>query len=137
MRHKKGLTIIECLLSILLLAIMLTAGMAFYFNAQASMRGSIHKRIAVEMASAQLENIKNSGYLNLPDYCPEPDGCVIPNRNVAIGALVGLSNTVVKDVDEPGTPVGTDYKRVTIQISWQDPGKSSSSAVSLDTYIAP
>jgi prepilin-type N-terminal cleavage/methylation domain-containing protein len=60
--NKKGLTIIECLLSIIILAIMLTAGMAFYFNAQASMRWSIHKRIAIEMASAEMESIKNSSY---------------------------------------------------------------------------
>jgi len=137
MRNKKGLTIIECLLSIIILAIMLTAGMAFYFNAQTSMRWSVHKRIALEMASAQLESIKNSGYLNLPDPCPEPAGCVITNPNVAVGALVGLSNTVVKDVDEPGTPVGTDYKLVIVQISWQDVGKSVSQSARLDTYIAP
>jgi prepilin-type N-terminal cleavage/methylation domain-containing protein len=135
---KQGLTIIECLLSIIILAIMLTAGMAFYFNAQTSMRWSVHKRIALEMAGAELEKIKNAGYSNLPDPCPGPAGCVITNPNVAVGALVSLSNTtVVKDVDEPGTPAGTDYKQITTQISWQDAGKSVTQSARLDTYIAP
>ena len=118
MHRKKGLTIIECLLSIIILAIMLTAGMAFYFNAQASMRWAIHKRIAVEMASAELENIKNSNYAS-----------ILPGvSDVSIGNLTGTRQVEVSDMGS--------YKQVHVVVSWQDYGKSGQSSVSLYTYIA-
>ena len=116
MYKKKGLTIIECLISIIILAIMLTAGMAFYFNAQASMRGAIHKRIAVEMASAEIESIKNMDYasITLGGW---------PQTDVSIGDLTGKKDVVVSNTG--------GYKQVQVVVSWQD------KSVSLDTYIAP
>ena len=134
MRCKKGVTIIECLLSMLVLAIMLTAGMAFYFNAQASMAGAIEKRLAAEAASAQLESIKNGGYINLPDPAPAGNLWQGPAA-VAIGGLTGQRTVYLYDIDEDGA--GTDYKRVQVNIAWQEPGKSVASAVTLDTLMSP
>jgi len=134
MHRKKGLTIIECLLSILILAIMLTAGMAFYFNAQASMRWSVHKRIALEMASAELENIKNNGYATLPN--PAPAGGLWQGPlTVQLVNLSGQKDIYVFDVDINGDG-STDFKQVRVIISWQDAGKGSSQSAQLDTYIA-
>jgi len=135
MRAKKGLTIVECLLSIIILAIMLTAGLAFYFNAQASMRWAISKRIAVEMASAQLESIRNDGYANLPN--PAPSGNLWQGPlAIALGRLTGQKEIYVFDIDENADHL-TDYKQVRVIVSWQDPGRTGLSTVSLDTYIAP
>lgn len=122
MRRKKGLTIIECLVSMIILATMLTAGMAFYFNAQASMRGSIHKRIAVEMAGAEMESLKNSGYASITLG-------VWPQSNISIGNLTGQRDVDVTDM--------SGYKKVRVVVSWDDPRKNSRQSVSLDTYIAP
>ena len=119
---KKGLTLVECLISLLVLAILLTAGMAFYFNAQASMRWSIHKRIALEMASAEMESIKNSGYASIPLG-------VWPQSDVSIGNLTGKRDVDVSDMG--------GYKQVRVVVSWQDAVKSTPQSVSLDTYIAP
>lgn len=116
--RKKGLTIIECLVSIIILAIMLTAGMAFYFNAQASMRGSIHKRIAVEMAGAEIESLKNSAYASI----------ISSISNISIGNLIGQRDVQVSDMG--------GYKKVRVVVSWQDASRSTSQSVSLDTYIA-
>ncbi len=131
MHNKKGLTIIECLLSIIILAVMLTAGMAFYFNAQASMRGSIHKRIAVEMASAELEKIKNMSYASLPNTNSSLVIWPEESSTVNIGNLIGQRNVYVKG------DTGIGFKQIRVSVSWQDAGKSSDSIVSLDTYIAP
>jgi Tfp pilus assembly protein FimT len=131
MRNEKGLTIAECLISMMLLAILLAAGMAFYFNAEQGFRWSVHKRIAVEMASAELESIKNSGYASLPE--PAPAGNLWRGGvAVAVGNLSGQKDIYVYDIDADGG--GTDYKQVRIVVSWHDPASRS---VSLDTYIAP
>jgi len=121
-KHQKGLTLVECLISMLVLAILLSAGMALYFYAQAGFRWSVHNRIAIEMASAELESIKNSGYASIPLG-------VWPQSNVTIGNLHGK-----RDVEVFGM---AEYKQVHVVVSWQDAVKSNPSSVSLDTYIAP
>jgi prepilin-type N-terminal cleavage/methylation domain-containing protein len=129
MRYKKGLTIIECLLSIIILAIMLTAGMAFYFYAQAGSRWSVNKRIAIEMASAELESIKNMAYTDLPTL-PVLTLWSQKSGSIAIGNYNGQKNVYVLDA-------GVGYKQVRVVVTWQDAVKSGQSSVSLDTYIAP
>jgi prepilin-type N-terminal cleavage/methylation domain-containing protein len=134
MFNKKGLTLVECLLSIIVLAIMLSAGMAFYFNAQADMRWSINKRIALEMAGSELENIKNNGYAVLPH--PAPLGNLWQGPLVvAVGNLSGQKYIYVYDIDANADNI-IDYKQVRIVVSWQDAGKSAPQSVILNTYIA-
>jgi hypothetical protein len=138
MRNKKGLTIVECLLSIIILAVMLTAGMAFYYNAQAAMYGSIHKRIALEMASAELENIKNMPYASLPDYNTLTQW-LNESKNITEGIFATLNGNQIVSIESL-----SGYKHVQVEINWKDAGKSvvpgispDTSSVSLDTYIAP
>jgi prepilin-type N-terminal cleavage/methylation domain-containing protein len=135
MYRKNGLTIIECLLSIIVLAIMLTAGMAFYFNAQASLRWSIHKRIALELAGAELENIKINGYSGLPNPAPVGNLWQGPLA-IALGNLSGTKNIYVFDIDDNADNI-TDYKQVQVVVSWQDAERSVAQSARLDTYIAP
>jgi len=136
MRNKKGLTIIECLLSIIILAVMLTAGMAFYFNAQAGLRWSVHKRIAVELANSELESIKNIGYNGLTTDCPGVGLCNNPNytKPVQVEDLPlpppTQPNQKVYVIDNGG------YKEVHVEIAWQEADKSNPSTVNLSTYIA-
>jgi len=122
MQQKKGLTIIECLISIIILAIILTAGMAFYFNAQASMRWSINKRIAVEIAGAELESIKNRDYANITPGVWSP-------VDMSTDTFNGTKNVEVSDIG--------DYKQIHVVVGWQDEVKKGNSSVSLYTYIAP
>ena len=141
MHCKKGLTIIECLLSIIILAIMLTAGMAFYFNAHAGLRWSVHKRIAIEMASTELESIKNMNYSDIPtqgSLLLDLDGKWIARSGKVNGAVaIGNLTSGYKDVFPYFDPGVTLYKHVRVEIYWQDAVKSGQSSVSLDTYIAP
>ncbi|HTY44616.1 MAG TPA: prepilin-type N-terminal cleavage/methylation domain-containing protein [Patescibacteria group bacterium] len=123
----KGLTLIECMISMLVLAILLMAGMAFYFNAQSLARWSVHKRIALEMANAEMENIKNGGYANLPD--PAPAG-LWRTSNVTIGNLTGRTDVYVSD--------SAGYKQVDVEVDWQDPAKGNAwKSIRLVTYMAP
>lgn len=121
-KSESSFTLIECLVSIIILAVLLTAGMAFYFNAQEALRGAIHKRIAVEMASAEMESIKNTDYANISLG-------TWPQSDVSIGNLTGKTDVDVSDMG--------GFKQVHVVVSWQDAAKSASQNVSIDTYIAP
>jgi prepilin-type N-terminal cleavage/methylation domain-containing protein len=136
-RMYRGLTLIECLISLLLLTILLVGGMAFYFYAHQSLRWSINKEIATGIANCEMEDIKNSGYNNLPN--PALNSCLDdPNRaknNVIVG---NLPATAQERVSVCGRNDGTmDYKEVQVSITWQQPNKTSPETVSLVTDIAP
>ena len=55
-------TLIECMISLLLIAIVLAGGIAYYFYSNDYLQAAIRKRIATEIASSKLEEIKNKGY---------------------------------------------------------------------------
>ena len=139
---RKGFTIIECLISILLLAITLAGGMAFYFYSTGYLAAATHRRIAAELANARLEEIKNAGYANLPEPAPaapglwdDPDVPGVPPEPVTISGLTGQQEVYVRDIDINGG--GTDYKQVEVKIIWNEPSRAGSQEVTLDTFIAP
>ena len=118
---RKGFTIIECLISILLLAIVMVGGMAFYFDSTGHLAGATHKRIAAELANAKLEELKNIGYGNLTN------GETSTSLNITAG-INGLQNVTI---------VGTAYKEVSVQMFWNEPNKAGTQNVTISTYIAP
>jgi hypothetical protein len=142
MHYKKALTIVECLVSIVILAVILTAGMAFYFNSQIVMRGAIHKRIAVEMASAELEIIKNMDYTELipppPQPTLDPNGLWLERSGKINGKIdIGDLSNCYKNVYIDPNIVAADYRHVRVVVYWQEFSKNALSSLSLDTYIAP
>lgn len=130
----KGFTIIECLISILLLAIVMAGGMAFYFYSNEYFQGSIHKKIAVEIINSDIEKIRKDGFAELPDA----DG-LWKSEDQNIRGLTGFTNNkriYVYQVDKNGDG-NIDYKHVRIELNWQEAGKQTQQAVRLDTYISP
>ena len=119
-----GFTIIECLISLLILAILMTGGMAFYQYSNDLMKAATHKRIAVEIANAKMEDIKKNGFGSLPSI----DGLWQTNP-ITIAGLSGQQNVYVYDV--------SNYKRVAVENTWLEPGKTGNQVVKLETYIAP
>lgn len=121
MRSKRtGFTIIECLISLLILVILMTGGMAFYQHSNNMMKAATHKRIALEIANAKMEALKNSGYDSVSAEA---------SHDISIAGLAGKESVSVID--------NTGYKDVTIEIMWPDPaGKAGNQTVKLETYIA-
>lgn len=116
--------------------------MAFYFYSTGYLAGATHRRIAAETANARLEQIKNSGYANLPDPAPgapglwdDPSVPGVPPEPVTIGSLPGQQEVYVFDIDQNGG--GTDYKQVEVRIAWVEPSKTGNQTMTLETYIAP
>jgi prepilin-type N-terminal cleavage/methylation domain-containing protein len=127
-KARKGLTLIECLIALLLLAITVVGGMSFYFHSNQYLRGSIYRRLAAEIANAQMEQIKRNGFAGLP----AADG-LWTSQTIDIGGLTGggTQNVYVYDVDSGA------YKHVLIETDWQEPGQTTQERVRLDTHIAP
>jgi prepilin-type N-terminal cleavage/methylation domain-containing protein len=120
----KGFTIIECLISILLLTIIMVGGMALFFYPQGYYTASAHRKVATDIASAQLEGLKKQLITNWDSAFPA-------SLPITIG---GLSGTV--RIPQPFSSCGTDCKAVQVKISWNEPEKAALQEVILDTCIA-
>lgn len=134
---KSGFTIIECIISLLLLAIIMVGGMAFYTYASQYTRGAVHKKAALEIANTKMEEIRSNGYASLPDPATLPlSGLWQGPLNISIASLTGEEDIYVYGIDDDSNGT-TDYKKVTIEVKWQQAGKTNQQAIKLDTYITP
>lgn len=115
--NSSGFTLVEVLISILMLAIVLTGGMALYHNASEIMAHMVHKKVAMELADLEMEGIKELTY-----------NSIIPLDETTItGApLANAKKTITV------TEVDAKYKEVGVKVAWKDNSKS----VELLTYIA-
>ena len=127
LKENQGLTLIECLISILLLAIVLAGGMSFYFNSTAVMTLVMHKKTAMEMVTQAMEQIKNDGYLGLPL------SGVVDTSMVTFG---DFSVQKQRQVTDESGPVPKN-KKVEIQVRWFESGNPTARTIGLVTYMAP
>ena len=126
---RKGFTIIECLISVILLAITMVGSMAFYFYSTGHLAGATHKRIAEELANAKMEEIKNSDYSLINSWAGA-------GENVTIGGLSWQQEIYVVDVFGPPN-VGIAYKKVQIRTYRNETSKfGTQQDVTIATYIA-
>ncbi|HAJ57726.1 MAG TPA: hypothetical protein DCL35_08215 [Candidatus Omnitrophica bacterium] len=131
---QKGFTIIESLISLLLLLIIMTGGMAFYIYSNQYIQPAIHKRIAAEIAVSKTEGLKNAGYSSLPDPAPVFPGLWEGPEAVSIGGISGNRSVYVFDIDDhDGRPA---YKQLSVVVEWYDPDKQALQNLSIDTYMA-
>ena len=131
---RKGFTIIECLISVILLAITMVGSMAFYFYSTGHLAGATHKRIAAELANAKMEELKNTDY----------DDITNDTQNITISATPGIPMSGINGTENvtvnPGGGHfgGPEYKEVHVEIAWSEPTKSGlQQKVTLSTNIAP
>ena len=128
---KKGFTLTEVLISLLLLSIVLIGGMGFYFNSTDVMTTAMHKKIAMEIATQAMEQIKDAGYVSLPIPAT---GNWETATTVTFGDFKVQKQRRVTD-ELPGG--ATANKKVEIQVSWPESGKQTTSVINLVTYMAP
>jgi prepilin-type N-terminal cleavage/methylation domain-containing protein len=132
---RQGFTMIETLISILILLVMMTAGTAFYYNSSRIMAMTMRKKKALEMATQAIENAKDTGYSGL--------------TALGIWQDIPLSGWDTTDIfpQSPApqrqrrvtndTVAGAVFKKVEVSVVWQEPGSSSSGSIFLATYLAP
>ncbi len=136
-----GFSIIESLIAIVVLGIVMTGGMAFYYNAQKLYNRTLHAQLATWIADSRMEDIKST--TGCSDVNMPTDG--LNGSSVSIGGITGIrkitwptaaipdpcSNTAptIKDCTGPSPiPVG-------VCVTWTEPGESSSRNVKLETYV--
>ena len=144
LNFSKGFTLIETLISILLLSIVLASGAGFYTNSTRVMMLATNKRIALEMGIQAMEQIKNSGYAVLPNCTTNPSQCGVWVDVPLTGWVT--SNTFpsiptppsrqrrITDEASSGTNAN---KKIEIKISWVETGNATPREISLVTYMAP
>ena len=60
--EQKGTTLIEVLVSMIIVAITAMGGIALYFNSAELKSMSVHKKMAIEIASSQMEEFRDMAY---------------------------------------------------------------------------
>jgi len=131
--NKRSFTIIECVISLLILTILLTGGIAFYFYSHEGLRWSTNKRIALEIANSKLEEIKNDASY-LVNHPPGADNLCEKITNIPVGNFTSVSNTL--EVYAYNIPA-VSYKQLEVRVTWPQPGKTGQDTISLTTYITP
>ena len=130
--NNKGFTLIETLISILLLAIVLAGGLSLYFNGNEMVTLSTHKKMALEIANSKMEDLKAGGYVNLPS------AGAATTTSIQVGSLNALQSVTVTNMDEAGVGGAVDYKQVDVNIDWSEGGKfKAGQQVKLSTYLSP
>ena len=127
----RGYSLLEALVSLLILAIVIVSGSAFFTYAREIQALAAHKRMARELINSKLEALKNAAYADLPDPS-------VPDiTNVTVGHLPGQQTTTVTDLTGAfGTPEG--YKSVTTKIAWNQPMQGGKNLeMDFTTIIAP
>lgn len=121
--NKSGFTLIEIIISILLLAITLAGGMALYFNANKIMALMVHKKAAMELADKKMEEIRDASYVSLVEGQTSESGLKVSGLNASRTVTVSKPNST--------------YKQVTIEVNWKEADTSDDKIVKLVSYVAP
>jgi prepilin-type N-terminal cleavage/methylation domain-containing protein len=132
MVSEHGFSLIECLVSILLLTFLLVGGMSFYTFSNDYLQSVTSRRIAADLANSRMEIIKSGGY----DAASNLTACSNPSStSVLIGQLPGsmvcCQNGTFTDVNATSS-----YKAVKVKVQWNQPNKSGPWNVTLDSFIA-
>ena len=117
----------ESLIAILLLGIMFTGGMAFYYQANALYYGGLHMRQATGLANSRMEVCKNAGYVNLDTRSGSDYNNCINSGPVNVGAVSFTPTVTVGSSSNNLVPVK-------VQFDWTEPS-SGSRSISLQTYV--
>lgn len=110
-----GVTLIEVIVSIFIVAIMLVGMLRLYSLGNIQSVIARHKMMAVNLAQAEIENLKDVSY----------EGIILPNYPVTQMVKIDTGRTAGTSDDVNGTmvtdvvPISQGYK-VIVNISWND-----------------
>jgi prepilin-type N-terminal cleavage/methylation domain-containing protein len=124
----KGLTLIECVISILILSVMLIGGLMLYNNANAIMSLAMQKKMALEMGIQEMEAIKSAGYVSLPS--PTTGNWVnLPDKT--FNQFTAQIRKRITDVS-----IAPVMKKVELEVSWTRTN-SDPKTITLETLMSP
>ncbi|MCM8804802.1 MAG: prepilin-type N-terminal cleavage/methylation domain-containing protein [Candidatus Omnitrophica bacterium] len=129
MKRNKGFSLIEVIISILIIIIGIFGTLSYFFYSQTNLNLERHRRTALQIAQSRIEFLRTVSYNNLMNY-------VENGTNVNIDEIQGKRVTIIEDVNDPEDPdPSIDYKRITVKVMWFENKRNNE--VSLKTIIAP
>jgi len=121
----KGFTLIELMIGMFVLLVSILAALSGFLGSMFLNNSSSNLTTAVNDAQYVLEQAKGLDY----DVCIQ----YLPNACYVLPAFTNLPNETVA-FDPAPTTIGTNIRKITVKVSWQDKGQQRS--FSLATYIA-
>jgi len=125
-----GSTLIEILVSMIIMTITVLGGMALYFNASELQKMAMHKKMATELANSQMEKLRTMS-------CAAISALDHNWTDLQIGGLL-LAGADGKGIKvEPPVDQG-NYCEVEIKIKWNEVGQINRDFdINLATFVAP
>ena len=123
---RRAFTIIEVLISIIILAITLAGGASIYFYLSALTAQATHKDIAVQLANSKMEEYKRI------DCDALVQGAIYP-PDIMIGNISFHQTVTIGDDLDPNSSIC--YRSVIVQVTWTDPSNGIDVIVDLTTYM--
>ncbi len=121
MKVSRGFSLVEVIVSILIVGVMLILLLAVT-HSNVLVRTAENQGIALSVARNKLEGLRSGGYAALPSSGTFPDSL--------ISTLPALATTTLTV-----SVYNAKTKQVSVSVIWRDPGSSASSTVSLSTLI--
>jgi prepilin-type N-terminal cleavage/methylation domain-containing protein len=119
---QRAFTLIEVLVSIVILAVALTGSMSIYFYLNSIAGRAINERKAVQMADSKMEELKGVSYAALTNS----------TTSISVGALSFQQTVTVTDLADTFAS-----KQVRVLITWHEPDRTGDEAVDLVTVRQP
>jgi len=125
----QGFSLLESMIAIVILGILMTGGLAFYYQANALYYRGLHYQMASWIADTRMEQIRNAG-------CSAAGSLTGMGTDISTGTSVSLAGlTGLRKVSLPGCSASND---VTVLVKWTEPGEAVNSykhTVSLETNV--
>jgi len=120
-QNKKGFTITEVIVSVLIIVILSTGLFSAFFGTQHFLNRARHRMQAYNFSAEALDRLKsNYQYSSNPsmNIGDNHDQSEIEASGILKGDIVNLGGTLKYDVTEPQV---NGYKQVTIKVHWDEP----------------
>ena len=122
--NQSGFTLIEVVISVVIFIVFATGAYQGYAATYSAVASTHHKAVAVDLANARFELVKNMPYSKVGVVGGNPVGVIPATQVVLIDNLSFTVSTTVRNVDDPfdgvsgaGDVFPNDYKLVEISIS--------------------
>ena len=132
-KSKKGFTLIECLISLVILTILLFGGISLYFNINRLNALLTHRKMAIEIANSIMETKKRGTY-------PPTALAQTPLTAFDDPKHILMDLNAHKTVNVTPLPTGVippEYQEVQVIVDWTEVEETTARSTEFTTYIAP
>lgn len=139
--NNQGSTLIEVLVSMIIIAVTALGSIALYFNSSEIKGMAMHKKMAVELVNSQMEEFRSDSWTcaSIIAWLGADDDQWLDYSVGGLDLLGSNGKGIKTHVDpDPDSDPSTDYCEVEISIKWNEVGQANRDFdVNLATYRTP